>query len=78
MEFSELWIVVWMLKYYMYACAVATWSLRLFLPSPDEIKSIFGIQVAPHRYLVFYNLMRWVSGNKSWVIRNGDKKDDGK
>src|SRR5688572_15399736 len=56
----------------MYATAIATWSLRFLLPSPDDFKGIFGEADPPRSYMVFYNITRWIAGNKSWV-EGGEK-----
>ena len=71
---EELGIIVLLTKWMMYATAVSTWALRFVVPTPDEFKGIFGIPVAPRRYLIFYNLVRWVSGNKSWIAEH--KKEE--
>lgn len=54
------------LAWYAYACTACTWLLKL-LPSPEETVSIFMLKVPPRPYLIFFNLMRWLSGNNSWV-----------
>lgn len=59
------------LTYYAYACAAATWALRL-LPSPEDTVKIFMLQVPPKFYLILFNFLRWLSGNRSWVDRNGN------
>lgn len=64
---DDLTVIIFLTKWAMYVTAVATWLLRFLVPSPEDFTGIFGVSVAPHKYLVFYNLMRWIAGNKSWV-----------
>ncbi len=71
---QNLEIVLLLTKYAMYATAIATWALRFLIPSPEEFTSIFGLTVAPHRYLVIYNVLRWIAGNKSWVMGGESKR----
>ena len=55
-------------KYMAYGCAVCTVALKV-LPTPEDTVSIFILQVPPRHYQIFYNLLRWGSGNKSWQER---------
>ena len=66
---SELDIVVAIAKYYAYSCAIATGLLKI-LPTPEELVKIFVVNVPSRYYIIFYNLVRWVSGNKSWIVKD--------
>jgi hypothetical protein len=63
---EEIGIIVVLTKYMLVVTGVCSWSLRFIIPRPDEFARIFGIHVAPKWYQVFYNIVRWLSGNKSW------------
>ncbi len=70
---DEVDFIVIAMQYAAYTCTVATILLRL-LPTPEETVSIFILTVPPRQYQIFYNLLRWISGNKSWIVRktNGE------
>ena len=60
-------------KYAAYACAISTIALKL-LPTPEDTVKIFILTVPPKHYIIFFNILRWISGNKSWMERP-DKKN---
>ena len=61
-------------SYAAYCCTCCT-ILLWFLPTPEKAKEVFLIQHVNIWYLRFYNILRWMSGNRAWKeARNGNGK----
>jgi hypothetical protein len=58
-------IALWSKKM-LIVTGVCSWSLRFIIPRPSEFARIFKVAEAPRWYQIFYNLVRWFSGNQAW------------
>ena len=58
-----------------YVCAVSTALLWIF-PTPEKAKEILILKEAPLWYARFYNVLRYLSGNRGWKSErnNGNSK----
>lgn len=68
-------LTILLAKWAAYVCAATTAILRFLIPTPEQFCVIFTLPSAPRYYIIIYNILRWLSGNRSW--KEERKESDG-